>query len=355
MPFLLSAQCNCAYWHGLFGGLYLNYLRHAIYQNLCAAQRIVQEGQGPSVERRDFDADGHEEILVSTSGLHAGISPALGGSLFHLDLVDYDFCLTNTMSRVFEAYHADLREASATDDRDTRPESIHERMVVKEAGLTDILTYDRNPRYSFMDHLFLTPPSADALVGNRYDEAGDFVAGAYGVSEVSRTDQEVTVSLFREGSIIVDSKRIPLIIKKRYTIRNGSPSVTVQYRVANRGEHSCSFFFGVEGNYTLLAGDDPGRYLLAGDGRWAMNSRGQVEGIDAYSIVDDAYGFRVSFGHSRQAQLIHYGVQTASNSEGGLERTYQGTCIVPLFPVTLSAGGEYEVEITMTISPAGGK
>ena len=45
-PFLLSAQCNCAYWHGLFGGLYLNYLRHAIYQNLCAAQRIVEQGGG---------------------------------------------------------------------------------------------------------------------------------------------------------------------------------------------------------------------------------------------------------------------------------------------------------------------
>ena len=29
---LYRAQCNCPYWHGLFGGLYLNYLRDAIYE-----------------------------------------------------------------------------------------------------------------------------------------------------------------------------------------------------------------------------------------------------------------------------------------------------------------------------------
>lgn len=355
-PFLLAAQCNCAYWHGLFGGLYLNYLRHAIYQNLCAAHRIVQEGNRPSLERGDFDADGHEEILASTSGLAAGVSPALGGSLFHLDLVDYDFCLTNTMSRAFEAYHTEIREASSTDAEDGHPESIHGRMVVKEAGLMDILTYDRNPRYSFLDHLFCAPVAADDLVGNRYDEAGDFVGGAYAVAETSLTQDGITIALFREGSIVAGSKRVPLAIKKIYTIRDGSPRVTVQYTLVNRGQDDCSFFLGVEGNYTLLAGDDPGRYLqLAGDQRRAMNSRGEFEEVEDFSIVDESYGFRVSFHHSRPAQVTHYGVQTASNSEGGLERTYQGTCLVSLFPVTLSAGGEYKVEIGMIVSPVGEK
>ena len=31
---LWKAQCNCAYWHGVFGGLYLPHLRHGIYENL---------------------------------------------------------------------------------------------------------------------------------------------------------------------------------------------------------------------------------------------------------------------------------------------------------------------------------
>jgi 4-alpha-glucanotransferase len=356
MPHLLSAQCNCAYWHGLFGGLYLNYLRHAIYQNLCAAQRIVEEGNGPRFDRLDFDADGYEEILVSTPGLHAGISPAVGGSLFHLDLVDYDFCLSNTMSRVFEAYHAEAMRASSTSDEGEHPESIHDRMVIKEAGLMDLLTYDRAPRYSFMDHLFCAPAAIGDLIGSRYDEAGDFVTGAYGVTETTRNEDGIRIALFREGSIVVDSKRIPLGIKKIYTIGDGSPSVTVRYTLANRGQDQCSFFFGVEGNYTLLAGDDPGRYLLfSGGERRAMNLSGEADAVEAFSIVDEFSGFRVLFRQSRTSRLIHYGVQTASNSEGGLERTYQGTCIVSLFPVALPPGGEYEVQIGMIASPVGEK
>jgi 4-alpha-glucanotransferase len=355
LPFLLSAQCNCAYWHGLFGGLYLNYLRHAIYQNLCAAQRIVEKGGAPALDRFDFDADGHEEILVSTSGIHAGIAPALGGSLFHLDLVDYDFCLSNTMSRVFEAYHEEARRASAAEADEKPPESIHDRMVIKEPGLLDILTYDRNPRYSFMDHLFCGAVGVDDLIAGRYDEAGDFVTGGYGVSTASRTKDGIVVELIREGGITVDSKRVCLGIKKRYTIRNGSPSITVNYTLFNRGQDECSFFFGVESNYTLLAGDDPARYLLIGDTRRPMNARGEDHGIDAFEISDEFSGFRVSFSLSRTARLSHFGVETASHSEGGLERTYQGTCIVCQFPVAVAGGGEYKVETTMTVTPVGGK
>lgn len=354
LPLLLSAQCNCAYWHGLFGGLYLNYLRHAVYKNLCAAQRIVEAGAGPVLERYDLNADGHEEVLVSSCGLHAGIAPAQGGSLFHLDLVDYDFCLSNTMSRVLEAYHDEFRQASSHSEHDGHPESIHERMVVKEEGLLDILTYDRYPRYSFLDHLFHAAVGVDDLMRNRYEEAGDFVTGAYEVREVSRTKDGVTITLFREGTIIVDSKRVPLAIKKIYTMKEGSPSATVRYILAGRGRQECSFFFGIENNFTLLAGDDIQRYLLAGDdAKRPMNSQGEIQSTDDFSIVDEFSGFKVAFYLSRVARLAHYGVQTASNSEGGLERTYQGTCIVLLFPVVLRGGVEYEVELSMTASPFG--
>ncbi len=40
---LLQAQCNCAYWHGLFGGLYLGHLRHAIHQHLIAAEELLDQ------------------------------------------------------------------------------------------------------------------------------------------------------------------------------------------------------------------------------------------------------------------------------------------------------------------------
>ena len=172
------------------------------------------------------------------------------------------------MSRVFEAYHDEARRASGAKTDERQPESIHDRMVLKEAGLIDILTYDRNPRYSFMDHLFRGAVTVDDLIAGRYDEAGDFVTGEYTVSEASGTPDGITIELIREGSIAVDSKRVCLGIKKRYTIQNGSPSVTVGYTLFNRGLEACSFFFWDREQLYVAGGRRP-RTLPAAARRYA--------------------------------------------------------------------------------------
>src|SRR3989338_6737720 len=38
---LYRAQCNCAYWHGVFGGLYLHHLRSAVFENLIQAEKLL--------------------------------------------------------------------------------------------------------------------------------------------------------------------------------------------------------------------------------------------------------------------------------------------------------------------------
>src|SRR5262249_3864036 len=43
---LYRAQCNCSYWHGLFGGLYLNYLRDAVYRHLLVAEAFADAVAG---------------------------------------------------------------------------------------------------------------------------------------------------------------------------------------------------------------------------------------------------------------------------------------------------------------------
>ena len=43
------AQCNDAYWHGVFGGLYLPHLREAIWRNLADAEARAARGPGPRV------------------------------------------------------------------------------------------------------------------------------------------------------------------------------------------------------------------------------------------------------------------------------------------------------------------
>src|SRR5215213_3086918 len=58
------AQCNDAYWHGVFGGVYLAHHREAIWRNLAQAERELREGEDITVEVLDLDGDGHAEIWI---------------------------------------------------------------------------------------------------------------------------------------------------------------------------------------------------------------------------------------------------------------------------------------------------
>ncbi len=43
---LYRGQCNCSYWHGAFGGVYLPHLRNAVYQQLIAADNLLDQYEG---------------------------------------------------------------------------------------------------------------------------------------------------------------------------------------------------------------------------------------------------------------------------------------------------------------------
>src|SRR5205085_111429 len=69
---LYRAQCNCAWWHGTFGGLYLAHLRGAVYQHLIAAENAVLGSEGRrndwvEHEVADFNLDGKPEVRLSNS------------------------------------------------------------------------------------------------------------------------------------------------------------------------------------------------------------------------------------------------------------------------------------------------
>ena len=48
---LYRGQCNCSYWHGAFGGIYLPHLRNAVYNHLIAADNLLDAGHRASTAR----------------------------------------------------------------------------------------------------------------------------------------------------------------------------------------------------------------------------------------------------------------------------------------------------------------
>lgn len=106
------AQCNDAFWHGLFGGIYLTHLRQAIYENLIKVEKYVEEKTDYFGDKNivyklyDFDFDGKDELLVETPSQNLYIKPDDGGTLFEYDVkIDgLEHNLQNTMSRYPEPY-----------------------------------------------------------------------------------------------------------------------------------------------------------------------------------------------------------------------------------------------------------
>ncbi|MXX67957.1 MAG: DUF1925 domain-containing protein [Gemmatimonadales bacterium] len=133
------AQCNDAYWHGVFGGVYLPHLRRAIWRELAAAERQLREEERIAFEILDFDLDGHDEIWIHSARSSIVISPERGGAIESLTVFRDGVNYVDILSRRIETYHRDpsaafgtTREADGgmTHEARTRNEgvaSVHDR------------------------------------------------------------------------------------------------------------------------------------------------------------------------------------------------------------------------------------
>src|SRR5881296_3308424 len=109
---LLRAQCNDAYWHGVFGGLYAPHLRTGVYRALldaeCAAERL--DAGSAAVRRLDFNVDGWDETLLRNDSLAVVVNAGDGGTVSEIAYRPQAFNAVNSLRRRPEMYHARLRE-----------------------------------------------------------------------------------------------------------------------------------------------------------------------------------------------------------------------------------------------------
>jgi len=99
------AQCNDAYWHGVFGGLYLPHLRDAIWRNLAEAEAGLRRDEGLAWDVLDIDGDGYDEIWVHAPGFALVVSPARGGAIEEYTVFATGINYANALTRRREAYH----------------------------------------------------------------------------------------------------------------------------------------------------------------------------------------------------------------------------------------------------------
>lgn len=99
------AQCNDAYWHGVFGGLYLPHLRDSVWHHLAIAEEELRRGEALQWERLDLDADGQAELWLHDATFSALLAPGRGGVIEEYTVFPHRINYANTLTRRREAYH----------------------------------------------------------------------------------------------------------------------------------------------------------------------------------------------------------------------------------------------------------
>ena len=159
---LWAGQCNCGYWHGVFGGVYLFHIRVADYQHLIAAENLADQTDDTQFvreEHTDFDRDGVDDVVITSDRQSLVFNLNKGGSLVEWDYRSAEYNLLNVMTRRREGYHKDLIEAAKagrvvtpkSEGQGDAPDSIHSLVVrAREANLEQKLIYDWHRRASLL-------------------------------------------------------------------------------------------------------------------------------------------------------------------------------------------------------------
>lgn len=349
-------QCNCAYWHGLFGGTYLNHLRVETYRNLLEAERLLDKAEKlPAgrleVERVALAASGHEVVRARTPELSLALDLSRGGCLYELSDKTRSFNLCNTMTRRPEAYHERLRSLSAGETQ-SGVASIHDIVKVKEEGLAERLLYDRYRRASWIEHFLPPETGLEDWVGLTYCELGDFAQGAYQLTSADAAGLRLT----REGCVDTGGRSQPVRLTKTLRLCPEATALQFGYRIENLSDAPLDALFGSEWGFSLQAGNTPDRYYriegveLGDDNK--LGSVGETREVRRFALLEEWINLCVGFQLDHPATLWRCPIETISNSEGGFERVYQSSVVAPFWHLNLEGGARWETRIVLTISTA---
>jgi len=273
------AQCNDAYWHGVFGGLYLPHLRDAVWRELAIAEMALRIREPLEAEVLDIDADGQREIWVHSSDFSAIVSPHRGGCIEEFTLFASEINFANTLTRRREAYHLVVAKPGNHGEGDEKgTPSIHD--LESRIRLNELPPVDAAPR------VLLRERGLEAGLDQQSYERGDF-----------------------------DSLDAPGEGPLPYTIESSADRVTLSFKL-------------VETGITTFEK----HYSFATDGRLTATYRWSLAALEGVFAVEVSYRGPLEITASPAAETWSYDITTVAKSEKGLEETVQGRSVTFRWP-----------------------
>jgi len=342
---VLRSQCNDAYWHGIFGGLYAPHLRTELWRALVRAEKLTgaashRKRAYAEVTKLDFEADGHEEVYFTSDRYAALLAPADGGTIRALDFRSAGATLINSLARRPEAYHEKLRQGAATGPA-AAAVSIHEQTRAKEEGLERWLRYDRWNRHAFRLLLFPPGKTQEDFELLRLDEDAVLAGGPYGVEVVDKTRIALASAESASG----------WTARKAFFFASvaGGFEIRCELSLARSQPGPARVQVGLEIVLNMLAPSVPDRYFESNGQRYPLRWAGALPAVPLRAVDEwQKIGVRIEAPEARELWLAP--IETVSESEEGFERVYQGSQILAVWPVDLEAGEKWAAQVSCRVT-----
>ncbi len=309
---LYAAQANDAYWHGLFGGLYLPHLRRAIYNNLIALEAMLDQcAPRTSCITQDIDFDGIDETCLQNGTLQIILKHDPSAGIVEFDAYDLQHNFGDILRRHKEDYFdkvqlcdqnppnddADPSGSGSAVDAASGIASAHDRIVSKHSIYAADLEPDGRARALFIDRL------NDTLIEYRHMDSD-------------------------AGSIRFQARHESLHIVKQWELSDNR--LQVIYRFTGGLKHS----FSTEINLAMPSCDGPGgRFIVQDKPAGGFGQQLALMHLTEITLDDDTLQGSLLLKTSIPGQLHAQPLFTVSQSEQGFEKIMQAVTLLLTWPV----------------------
>ncbi|MEJ5166297.1 MAG: alpha-amylase/4-alpha-glucanotransferase domain-containing protein [Thermoanaerobaculia bacterium] len=287
---LLKAQCNCGWWHGIFGGLYLPFLRRAIFSNLIKAEKNKKEG---FYKEKEF-------FVLRDKKFQIFAIEGYGGVLKEIDVLDKSLNITDLLRRRIEAYHFEEKK------EDREHASIHDLSFSIEPSFKPDIVNDPNPHLPLIMHFL------DEIPLN--------------LNEIQNYER---IKIW-EGRGEILKRKLGIEIK---TKQNG---LEITKKIKIDGEN-LNFQIKVEGNLTkywaveLPFSFPEGFYKTEKLDFIPFSSPNLFEKPETMFLRDRVTDLKLEIGFKNLEKVCIFPLNTIAKCEEGFEKILQGIIILPIF------------------------
>ena len=274
---LYRGQCNCGYWHGAFGGIYLPHLRNAVYNHLIAADNLLDQAEGKGdawieATADDYNFDARQEVRLANDQLVCLLAPARRRT---------DVRTGRAVDLPQPAGHArpparGVSPQSGCRCRETRTATAPAFTIASSSsrrGSTSGCSTITMPARAWSITSTAGRERSNRCATARRPDEGDFLGSVY-ETRIRRNPDRIQVQLSRDGQ----AGGVPVKLTKGVTPEAGSSTLEIAYLLeglpTDRPLH-----FGVEFNFAGLPSHADDRYFYRGDmaaaGRTAHAARSE--------------------------------------------------------------------------------